>query len=1549
MQDHFKHTAQQKPAKRTSCKRRNLNTPRDILAAAGGLAAVSDDAKTLVAATRTGIAILDLSAEASGCDPVCIDLPSRARALSIAPDGAIFALCTTPCGDWSIHRARGDKAQCVLEISLPVRDFVATRHRLVLATATSGLETPGLAVFGRDSGRIVSREAVRRPPRLLRGKRDEVLVMEPGSGALRRVDVNRRESACDPSDDPTWPDRDPTPDPDHRPPKKPCCCTPDDREPPKDDGGGRVPPRRPDEPPETCIPGDDGDSDGCFVYVQAGSSIIVQNICDPGQGPCAQDLGFGIAAVRKAGRSVAALSDDGRQLTLLAVETLKPLSTLSLSRGTTPLFARESDTILLLTPDGGLEEVDPTPVLPSLDLELQSNAGGRVYMGQESPVIWSRGGVQTGPVRVLIIPVLEPGQGDFRGTITEYFDHPDFEEALELVRSYYAEVSYSDDREANDVDVSFRVFGRDTPTAYSGPPVVLDRPFRDFWNTGYIPGGIIAEATLPANRILRFDGDERLTLETFTAIPTVNTQFDIAFPAACIKVQIPESTTGYSLEFSGGGAPGRSFSLSGTDRSGSSFNTNASNSGLSGSQTVVIPNVEAIPGVIDQIADILEEMMSGATDQPFARPTVVWHDDGEGWGSLSVTFFFAGSGGSPQVDLVDFANLFVMGELGSLTALDGEFDMSVTGDVSDFASYISIALAHSMASQGGIYNSSTGQFDLGRFQAPQVNVAGNQLTIDIRLSQDYAYSLKKDSNSDTDQSRIEVASQQGLSKIGMDSAVPFIGEETKRSSSGGPTLDKAHILFDLTYTRMIDAIIRDGGGNLQTRIDRANTLFNCDGLSAIECNVFELINVYMIMPVYRRYGGFVGPAFDPDIDDDGADKRRLRASAPILAMDDMPEEYSDKDPTRTLKAMQIPNSRGMMVTRLRFSDLSNPERHLSDAATLAHEIGHSLLAFSDQYQQSQDRDDLDYAGAYDPMASSSLALPHFSSYHKLIAGWLGVGSIIDFTRPRDGVRIDEDIVLVNIEGWDPLERDNLAQMARDFLDIQDEFRMGPAALLRLGEDSTQFNLLELRGQGNLFSQELSPTRLVMLNAIDPRDSTRYGVGVDDPDTPEDEGETGHSVLTRYRRQLHLIDDSVRISQISGGVGPGTTYDVGTHDALAEVGLQYTLVHLVQLGLAARTIWMAKVRVEWERGPAVDVGFDSQVPEWQSPDIAVLLPGDFTSGEIGDFPDQQDPQGIEYFRIPGGGDDPLEHQVLVRVHNFGDAEARNVEVHLRARIPYGNGDWTSDPFDNDMPFAPQVIDSIGPGAEVVIAFPMFVENVEDAHMCLRAEIADLDPVSGASNDGNSNNDWTQQNVFREEVVQNSPLPPLDRLVSVTNDGPYAEDVFIAPRNMVPGARLTIRPAAMRIPGKSRGVFSVRAELDDAMLDAKCGGDFPVIIDAWMQRDHYWDRWGATKIVYQPKRGTKIDLSINLAPGTGIRLFGAVTPDIGGEDLDFHVVLPGADPVWIRRPLGPGSTFDHVIEGVVGPNETAFATAYFDGNDDFASSVSQTVSVTNVIAG
>ncbi|MEO1192072.1 MAG: hypothetical protein AAFY02_09965 [Pseudomonadota bacterium] len=1552
-------------SKPKALSRRRLEAPRDILAAAHDHAVLSDDGQQLAIPSKAGVTLLDLSGGETRCYPREIPLPSLVDRVVLGPDGAVFALCTTG-GQASVHRVGETDATCLLNLPLPVRDLVATRDSLVVATAAEGLEQAAVWTFDRESGRLQEKEPLRRPARLRRVGRDAILIREGGTGSMRYVDPRQRQSACDPNSPPGRDPREgrPSGDPEpNRPPDrgKPCgChapCGPGPQPPQGQPDPNRPPPRRPVPPTNSCVPGEDGEGDGCLIYVRVGSSVVVRNICTPGQDACGQELGFQVARLHKAGRALAAVSEDGRDLALLAQETLQPLASLSLPSGATPLFARDSDAFLMLEADGSLEVFDPTPFLPDLELDLQTDTGGLVvYESTESPLNWERGGVQVDPVKVLVVPVMEPGQGAFQGSPLEYFAHIDFDTSFNLVRDYYREVSYSDaGREAFDLDISFEIFGRDTDAVYAGPPVLLDEPFREYWNLGYIPGGVRAESTLPTGSTLAFDGDERLTLETVTAVSSANGEIEVACPAATFRVNIPASSSGYVLDFGGPGAPLRTFSLAGTDRMGNPFSVLATSASLSTPETVTIPKREDVRDALETLADLLEEMLP-SSGNPLGAPRLYWHDEEEGWGQLSVSFFFTGNGGSPQVDIVDFANLFQPGEFDELVEIAPLFDMSTSAGEEDFADYLSISLAQAMASEAGVFDPARGIIDLGIFQEPLVSVDGADLTVTIWLAPDYAYSLDKDSGEDDERSRIEIADQTGLAKIGMTNATPLIGENTKLSGSGRPTVKDANLLFDTIFTRMIDAIVAQGPEDEQTRIDLANSFFNSDGLDDTACAEQGLHHLFLFIPVYARPGAY-GPPRDPDIDEDlvaAPGVRGLRAFAKsTINLNDDPADYGDPALNRQIKAKHISRARGKTFTRMRFGTPADPTLHIDDAGVIAHEFGHALLSWVDHYRQGEDRAELQgfYARDYDLMASTSTGLPHFSSYHKLAGGWLGPGSIIDFQRPPDGQPITREIVLVHLEGWDPANRTPLFDIARNRLGA-DDLEIGAAALFRLGANSTQFNLLELRAPGPRFSQSIATPRLVMLNAIDPRDTTRYGLGLDDPTTPEDEGASADSALSRYRRHLHLIDDSVEVSEAAGGSGDGTTYDVGTHPALAEAGLSYTLVDLISDSVAGRMVWFARVRVEWSRMPAIDIGFDRNIPEWQSADIAVLRPGEFTPGIIGDLPDPQDPQGLEYFRVPDEGDDPLEHQVLVRVYNFGDAEALEVEVNLIGRRPYGTGDWTSDVFANDLPLEPVRIPSFPAGASTVVAFSLFVSSVEDAHICLRAEIGDRDHVSGASNDRNPNNDWAQQNVLREEVVKNSPLPPVERMISVTNDGPYAEDVHLAPRHVPDGVTVTISPKELRVRPRSRAHFRVRAVLDDSLLDLRCGKDVPIIFDTFRLRDHSWDPWGAVKLVYQPRLGVSIDLAIHLVPSSGsggVRLLGSVSPDIGGADLTFHVVFPNAEPLWTTLPLGPAATFDHLIEGTLEAGDKVFATAYFDGNDDYASARSKTVSVTFQVPG
>lgn len=90
--------------------------------------------------------------------------------------------------------------------------------------------------------------------------------------------------------------------------------------------------------------------------------------------------------------------------------------------------------------------------------------------------------------------------------------------------------------------------------------------------------------------------------------------------------------------------------------------------------------------------------------------------------------------------------------------------------------------------------------------------------------------------------------------------------------------------------------------------------------------------------------------------------------------------------------------------------------------------------------------------------------------------------------------------------------------------------------------------------------------------------------------------------------------------------------------------------------------------DWERGPAIDLGFVHSTPAWRSPDIAILKPGEFPEDGTFTFPEEQDMEANETFHAPAAGEKALNHKVAVRVWNFGDVDALNVQVELVLRCP-----------------------------------------------------------------------------------------------------------------------------------------------------------------------------------------------------------------------------------------------------------------------------------------
>lgn len=1390
----------------------------------------------------------------------CHELGALIRHLVIARDGALFAMVAQdgPPDRYPTQIVQITDRGAVVLRSLPARvtAAAATRAHLVVAVAGTDLEPPRLLILRRRDGKVVSREAVSSDTVTLTvGRGEELLIRDGRSKRQRWVDVARRTERCVPRPPEPEPQRPDCPPPRGKPSSCCDCNGTDDGDVPD----SSVPQPQPRDPQDTCIPGDTGVPDGCNVtYVQEGWSIIAVNLCEPGAQPCAVRLGWEIDSLARTPRAIVAQSRDRQRVALLDPASLSVIHVHhALRQRVSAIAAANADTVLLVSDSGTVQLLDPTPVLPSLEPNLRLAANSRVFEGQSPAVDWDNDGAARGLYNVLIIPVLEPHQGDFKGSVQSYFDLADMREILDSTVEYYREVSYHNPPDVEGVDLHFRIFGG-IPTLYEGPPIKLDKAFQSYWGPGWDPGAIEATVPLPgAGLLLSFSGDERLVLE---CVPEIRDPlpFDIRFPAASFQARIPAVI---SLDFGPSVVPPRVFNLDATDRQGNVFGFTVSTAALTGMTTVAISqptleNGDALEAFADALEAMLQTQPNGAL---FERPAVRWHNDGEALGMLHVTLSFASGGGSeaPTVTFFDASDLVPEFDLNSNSSLAALFNL--TGDEANFALYLRRILADATVDQPDL-EGPPGDIRDAYFELkeknfrPQVDTSGGNLRIRINLSTADGRQpghIKAPTN------------QTGLEKIGMHEAQSITGEDVLFSGSGLPTIngDNHQRLVDDVFTKMVDAILEYKTGPQEPKIDDINRYFNCEGTPPYEC-AFSLLHAFVITSVGQFFG--VGATPEPLISD-------LRGSSRPLSMNDQG--------TRVKPVVPIGANRSKIVGAwMRFRGIDDPATSAideetmpveEDAATMMHELGHALLGLPDQYEVGTHRRDLRYIEGYDLMGESS-SRSHLCAYHKRAKGWLADEAIVVLDRPAGDERIDQQVVLIQLEAWNPqLDKAALSVLAHSLLPGTaaalpegEPVAVAAAVFLRLGGDGRHFDIVELRGKSARFSQGIDPSRVVITNAIDLGDDTRYAQGEFD----EDDIGTSLDVLNRYRRKLHLIDDSLRADSVGT---PAATFDFAAAPALPEVGLTVSVEEWGRGSTGTVDFDIARLRIQWKRGAAIDLGFVEAIPTWQSPDIVIFKPDDPF-----EFPESQSPDERETFRVPEENEGALLHKIGVRVWNFGDADALNVQVELRMRRPGGGGEIEDT-------YQTQLISPVRPSAPEVVSFDWEVASDIDAHCCFRAQIGDRDiPTQNglalASDDTNEVNNWAQQNVFRLEAPAQSPPQPVEFSFRVYNDGPFKEEVMLAPRGLGKGARVIVTPADLTIPRKRAGTFRVRVELDEPLLNAACGKDISFVLEAWRKDDHACERWGASKYTIMPRLATQTVLEGDLLPDQ-LRLLGVVTPD------------------------------------------------------------------------
>ncbi|MBW3537740.1 MAG: hypothetical protein KY395_08285, partial [Actinobacteria bacterium] len=731
---------------------------------------------------------------------------------------------------------------------------------------------------------------------------------------------------------------------------------------------------------------------------------------------------------------------------------------------------------------------------------------------------------------------------------------------------------------------------------------------------------------------------------------------------------------------------------------------------------------------------------------------------------------------------------------------------------------------------------------------------------------------------------------------------------------------------DAAFTSMIDAVIAQHAGSESAAIDLLNDeFFNCPESNPIACSHFgfhTFVFSFVDAPPHNFSGAWQTNA---------GEVARLRGAARSAEMNDR------KSDERAKPVVPVSTTRGQVIMGLR-SDPAPPPTlgdSLSEdsADTLAHELGHKLLGLRDQYEEQGHRDDVLYVNTRDLMGDET-GWPHLCAFHKVIKGWIDHDDVLLLGRPPSEMPIqDLDVVLVQLERYDPEWSDEersavLASLpgtpgdtpvcAAVFLRLDGETEGGEAVTGRI------FDTLELRAKTGEFSQTLDPPRVVMINALDYEDDTRYAEG-EEPDPIE----VPH--IYRYRRKLHLLTDEEPQAV-------GDSFDFAEANEFIEVGLTVEVMEWGQANVSGGQAELARVRINWVREQSIELGFTESSPNWQSPDIGIDAPPKYRDVDVG-FPIGEPLDQGEVVRVPAAGEDDIMHRVFVRVWNFGEVEACKVQIQLLKRDP-GAGDV------KHQFVAERIIEELPPSGDDsphTLAFDWDVHSSQQPHFCWRAEIGDRDvPVVNnvpiANDDTTEKHNWAQQNVFEFDMPGDSPPKPLQLTYRVYNTGPLPEVAVVRPHGMPEGVTLRVNPGRAVVPAGGSRLFRLTLEVAEEYLHRVCGKDIDFRVETWRVTGESEERWGAVRYRLKPRLKTAISIE-GWWVGSLISIHGGIDPDVGAGVVELHIHPAGEADFWHTVNLGPAATYTLDLDGAAFSATELVATARYDGSPDHAAAISE----------